>query len=220
MLAKLRDASGAWNGAWWQSQLIWERNVSHPSTNESSSQHGAPAAEARQVLDFWFGQPGDAEYMRSRGLWFKKSVETDALIRNKFGELHTRAAAGACDGWLGSPHGALALIIVLDQFSRNLYRDTARAFACDAQALAHAKAMVAAGADLLLQPIERWFIYMPYEHSESLAEDPALAETPKWAKAHYDIVKRFGRFPHRNALLGRPSTDEETAFLKQPGSSF
>jgi uncharacterized protein (DUF924 family) len=207
--------------------------MSHPSTNDSSSPHSALAAEARQVLDFWFGQPGDAEYMRSRGLWFKKSTETDALIRNKFGELHTRAAAGACDGWLSSPHGALALIIVLDQFSRNLYRNTAQAFACDAQALTHAKAMVAAGADLLLQPIERWFIYMPYEHSESLddqetclrlfsrvAEDPALAETPKWAKAHYDIVKRFGRFPHRNALLGRPSTDEETAFLKQPGSSF
>jgi hypothetical protein len=155
MLAKLREGCGAWilvlrhgcyvpcasrkvSCASWAvqriDQLTWERMMSHPSTNDSSSPHSALAAEARQVLDFWFGQPGDAEYMRSRGLWFKKSTETDALIRNKFGELHTRAAAGACDGWLSSPHGALALIIVLDQFSRNLYRNTAQAFACDAQA--------------------------------------------------------------------------------------
>ena len=142
--------------------------------------------------------------------------------------------AGGCRDWSTSPDGALARIVVLDQFTRNALRGTPRAFAGDAQALAAARQVVARGWDAQLLPIQRPFVYLPFEHAEDLATqrealrlfaglsaaDPTLADYEGYAHAHYDIIERFGRFPHRNAILGRASTREELEFLSQPGSGF
>jgi uncharacterized protein (DUF924 family) len=189
-------------------------------------------ATPQDVLDFWFGAPGAPEHGMAREFWFSKSDATDAAIRARFGADVEAALAGERAEWAGSPHGALALIVLLDQFTRNIYRDTPRAFAGDGQALAAARRLVAAGHDKALSPHERWFVYMPFEHSESLADQEesmrlfgalAQAGTPDglvWARKHHDVIARFGRFPHRNAILGRPSTAEELAFLQQPGSRF
>jgi uncharacterized protein (DUF924 family) len=189
--------------------------------------------QARAVLDFWFGAPTDTHYGQTRSLWFAKSEETDTAIRGAFGALHAQAAQGLCDDWAQIPAGTLALIIVLDQFSRNLYRDQPHAFACDTQALRWARHMVGLGQDQTLLPVQRSFVYLPFEHSENLqdqreslrlfarlADEPKFSDGLVWAQKHYDIVARFGRFPHRNAALGRADTPEETAFLKQPGSRF
>src|SRR5262249_27768599 len=149
------------------------------------------------------------------------------------GALNDAAVAGALTEWEGAPRSALALIIVLDQFSRNLHRDTARAFAGDARALALARRVVAAGWDRELRPIERQFVYLPFQHAEDaaaqaesvrlcrdLTRHPETCDALKWAESHARIVERFGRFPHRNAPLGRTSTPEEIAFLREPGSKF
>jgi uncharacterized protein (DUF924 family) len=185
-----------------------------------------------EVLGFWFGAPGSREHGTVRTLWFTKSDTTDALIRERFRELTERAIAGELDEWATTPRGALALIIVLDQFTRNIHRDTPRAFAGDAKALKIACKLVYSSRDRKLQPLERWFAYMPFEHSERLIdqyesvrlfEDLAsdgVAEPLDWAIKHFNVVKRFGRFPHRNEILGRASTPEEVEFLKEPGSRF
>lgn len=193
-------------------------------------------ATLEDVLHFWFGQPGteEATYAKRRKLWFGKSDQTDQLIRDRFLDLHEQAAAGRLDAWQQTPQGCLALLILLDQFSRNLFRGQARAFAMDAQALALAKQVIAQGWDQELPPIQRIFIYLPLEHSEDLADqersvqlsqtlsqiDPALADVADFALRHQVIIAEFGRFPHRNAILGRESTAAELAFLQQPGSSF
>lgn len=183
----------------------------------------------REVLEFWFGEePGKA-----RGEWFRKDPEFDAGIRRGFGALHERAAQRGLERWRASPEPMLALIVVLDQFSRNLHRGDARAFALDPYARECAVQALARGDDALLLPVKRQFVYLPLEHSENLADQErcvglmrsldAFEETRGlvvWAERHRDIVKRFGRFPHRNAALGRPSTGEESEFLKQPGSGF
>lgn len=179
-------------------------------------------SEAQAVLDFWFEELTPAQ-------WFKKDPELDGTIFQRFGELHARAAQCECYAWRSSAHGRLAEIIVLDQFSRNIYRHDARAFATDALALALAQEAVAAGADAALTSKQRAFLYMPYMHSEStvihelamqLFDQPGLEENFNYEVSHKAIIDRFGRYPHRNALLGRTSSDEELAFLKQPGSSF
>ncbi|NIE68762.1 DUF924 family protein [Burkholderia sp. Ax-1719] len=189
---------------------------------------------AREVLDFWFGVLDSAEYGRERKMWFKKDAAFDALLRERFGALLDAACAGALDGWCATPEGALALVIVLDQFSRNCHRDTPRAFAADERALAIAQAMVANGDDLRLPTVEhRAFAYLPFEHAESAEAQReslrlfgALAEHPQakgyfdYAQRHADVIARFGRFPHRNAQLGRESSEAEAAFLRQPGSRF
>ena len=189
---------------------------------------------AREVLDFWFGAPGTPDYLQPRKAWFSKNPDFDAEIRERFGSRIEAAIAGSLDAWAATPPGALARILLLDQFTRNSWRDTPRAFAGDAQALAAARAMVATGQDLQLPPVQRGFVYLPYEHAEDLAaqdesvrlftalarEAPDQAEDLDYAHRHREIVRRFGRFPHRNAILGRTSTPEELAFLKQPGSSF
>lgn len=186
-------------------------------------------ADACAVLDMWFG---DEDVRRDE--WFRKDAGFDASIRVRFGAVLRAALAGGLVEWDAQPQGALARIVVLDQFTRNAYRDTPRAFAGDALALAAAQAMVAAGADRALTPLQRWFVYLPFEHSEDramqaesmrlfgalAAEHPALADTLDWARKHQVIVDRFGRFPHRNAILGRASTAEEEAFLLEPGSRF
>lgn len=186
------------------------------------------------VLDFWFGPPTDPAHTQSRPQWFRKDPAFDADISRRFGALIDEALRGGLQDWSATPEGTLARILVLDQFTRNTGRDTPRAFAGDAQALALAKALVASGADRTLTGVQRQFAYLPFEHSESLADqdtsirlfaqlgqdEPALAGLLEWAERHRVIVARFGRFPHRNAALGRPSTPEEAAFLLQPGSGF
>lgn len=194
---------------------------------------GEIRADDQRVLDFWFGTPGARGYGAERKEWFVKKPAFDAQIRARFQALHARAHAGACAAWRDNPSSLLALIIVLDQFSRNMYRDTPAAFASDPAALAAARLMIANGWDARLMPAARHFVYLPFEHSEDLAAqeesmrlfaaaavDPDKDEGVDWARKHHDIIRRFGRFPHRNAILGRPSTPEELAFLKQPGSRF
>jgi uncharacterized protein (DUF924 family) len=186
-----------------------------------------------QVLAFWFGEPGAPEQGQPRSLWFTKSEATDALIRNRFAAAVEAALGGQLERWAdGHPRDALALILLLDQFTRNIHRDTARAFAGDARALAVARRLVAEGRDRQLVPLERWFAYLPFEHSEQIADQheslrlfeslarEGLAEPLVWARKHYEVIERFGRYPHRNELLGRPSTAMEIEFLKQPGSRF
>lgn len=195
---------------------------------------GALDTRAREVLDFWFGAPGSAEYGRARKMWFRKDAAFDALLRERFGALLDAACAGELDAWCATPEGALALVIVLDQFSRNCHRGTPRAFAADDKALAVARAMVASGDDLRLPGVEhRAFAYLPFEHAETaeaqreslrlfgeLAKDPQAKGYYDYAVRHADVIARFGRFPHRNAQLGRESTQAEAAFLSQPGSRF
>lgn len=194
-----------------------------------------PTAAAR-VLDFWFlpaGTPGHGGY---RPEWFRKNSVFDEQIRADFGALVDEALAGGLADWEASAEGALARILLLDQFTRNLFRFQARAFAGDAAALAAAMRLVESGRDKNLPPLQRWFVFMPFEHSEALIDqeravalfaglrresgDEVFEIAYDYALRHRAVIERFGRFPHRNALLGRPSTLEELAFLAQPGSAF
>lgn len=195
---------------------------------------GLERADACAVLDCWFGAPDTPTFGHARKLWFSRDKAFDAMLLERFGTLIDAAREGALDSWAATPLGALALVIVLDQFSRNCYRDTPRAFAADHKALRVAQQMVASGADFQLPSAHhRAFAYLPFEHDEALASqqeslrlftqlkaEPGGASYYSSAVRHARIIERFGRFPHRNAQLGRPSTAEETAFLKEPGSSF
>ena len=177
---------------------------------------------AHTVLDFWFKEI-DAKQ------WWTKSAEFDQLIASRFGSLHAAAARCELHPWRETPPGRLAEIIVLDQFSRNMYRDQPQAFACDALALALAQTAVATQADAVLEIQQRAFVYMPYMHSESplihgtaqaLFSQAGLESSLASEQHHKAILDRFGRYPHRNAILGRASTTEELQFLATPGSSF
>ena len=177
---------------------------------------------AHTVLDFWFKEI-DAKQ------WWTKSAEFDQLIASRFGSLHAAAARCELHPWRETPPGRLAEIIVLDQFSRNMYRDQPQAFACDALALALAQTAVATQADAVLEIQQRAFVYMPYMHSESplihgtaqaLFSQAGLESSLASEQHHKAILDRFGRYPHRNAILGRPSTAQELEFLTTPGSSF
>lgn len=193
--------------------------------------------DALAVLDFWFGPSNDPGHALPRAQWFKKDAAFDTQIVQRFGPLIERALLGDIDDWLTrpvEPLPALARVIVLDQFTRNAFRGTARAFAGDGQALQTARALVATGTDRALTGVQRQFAYLPFEHAEDLShqrtsvqlfhqlgqDEPALTGLAEWAQKHLDIVARFGRFPHRNAALGRESTAEEAAFLLTPGSGF
>jgi uncharacterized protein (DUF924 family) len=190
--------------------------------------------DPHDVLDFWFGEPGSAEYGHVRKMWFHKDEAFDALLRERFGALLDAACAGELDAWAATPEGALALVIVLDQFSRNCHRGTPRAFAADERALAIARRLVTSGADRTLPtPQHRVFTYLPFEHAESmdvqreslrlfgeLKAEPDCEGYYDYAVRHADVIERFGRFPHRNAQLGRASSEAELAFLREPGSSF
>ena len=194
----------------------------------------APAvAKPAQVLAFWFG--GDDAVDRR---WFNGGAEFDREIAARFGTTLDAALCGELAGWGVTTDGALALIVVLDQFARNVGRGTPRAFAGDAQALALALAMIASGGDRRLPPLRRWFAYLPLEHAEDLAlqqrsvelferlladagaHREAIAGALDYARRHRDVIARFGRFPHRNEILGRASSGDEAAFLQQPGSRF
>jgi uncharacterized protein (DUF924 family) len=196
---------------------------------------------AIEVLDFWFG-PADAPgHDQPRPAWFKKDDVFDAEIVRRFGPLIDAALLAderdASRDWITHPLQALpalARLLLLDQFTRNVYRGTPRSFAGDGQALHIARALVASGRDRDLSGVQRQFVYLPFEHAEDLShqrtsvqlfqqlasDEPALAGLVDWAQRHHDIVARFGRFPHRNAILGRASTDDELDFLQTPGSGF
>jgi uncharacterized protein (DUF924 family) len=183
---------------------------------------------AVDVLLFWFGPPGERGKPQKR--WFVKSEAFDREIRERFLPLYEEAAAGKLAHLKGTATHCLALILLLDQFPRNMFRGTPRAFATDALALEAARHAVHAGFDRGMLGAERMFTYLPFEHSEVLADQELACELTKplesgldahrYAVLHRDIIRRFGRFPHRNAILGRTSTPEELEFLKRPGSSF
>lgn len=180
-------------------------------------------SEISELLDFWF-----AEGMADK--WFVQDDAFDRDLRARFAGLYARAAAGALDGWMDSARGCVALCILLDQAPRNLFRGDPRAFATDAAARAVTRHAMAQGFDRAVPPAQRLFLYLPLEHSEALADQDlcvtlleGMDGDPRWldyARRHRDIVARFGRFPHRNALLDRETTPEEADFLTQPGSSF
>jgi uncharacterized protein (DUF924 family) len=193
----------------------------------------ADEAAAGDVLAFWFGEAGSPAHGQSRDAWFRKDAAFDEAIRSRFLALHAAAALGEREHWRESPGTLLALVVVLDQFSRNLYRDDPRAFSQDAMALDCAQQMIERGWDATLLPVQRQFAYLPFEHSEdaamqersvalfaSLEAYPETKGLAGWAEKHRVIIRRFGRFPHRNAALGRESTAEEIAFLREPGSRF
>jgi len=183
----------------------------------SVDRHDA-AMGSNEVLEFWFGRDAKS--------WFSKDPLFDAEIRSRFLTLYERAVAGELESWKRASRSCLALVIVLDQFPRNMFRGDARAFAGDERAREAALTILERGWDRGYTPAERDFAYLPFEHSESLADQERSlrlfsgGENAEWARKHYDIVRRFGRFPHRNAALGRESTAAEMEFLKQPGSSF
>lgn len=199
-------------------------------------------SDIEQVLDFWFGAcgPDGALDPQKQKMWFGDGRRHDAAIRGRFGALHARASRGELDeAWTAAPGGYLALIVLLDQISRHVHRDVPAAFAQDAAAQRLATAGLDRRIDRELFPAQRAFFYMPFEHAEDLelqrlgvrcfdglartVAEPHRREYESfldYAQRHLAIVERFGRFPHRNAVLGRPSTPEELAFLKQPGSSF
>ena len=178
--------------------------------------------QAQDILQFWFHALSDQQR-------FAKDDALDAHMRERFGATLQAAARGELFGWRATPLGRLAEIVVLDQFSRNIYRDTPGAFAQDPQALTLAQELVASGQDQTLDLAQRSFAYMPYMHSESLLihtqavqlfAQPGMQGTLFFEKKHQAIIARFGRYPHRNAILGRVSSAEELAFLALPGSSF
>jgi uncharacterized protein (DUF924 family) len=174
--------------------------------------------EASDVLSFWF------ELDRER--WFEKNDALDDEVRRRFLALHEEACRGGLEHWKQHPRGCLALVIIFDQFPRNMFRGAAEAFASDERARACARLIVANGWDEAMTHDERTFAYLPFEHSEAI-EDQELSmrlyegnENYEWARKHWEIIRRFGRFPHRNAALGRVCTLEEAEFLEQPESGF
>ncbi|EAT12570.1 hypothetical protein RED65_06733 [Oceanobacter sp. RED65] len=176
----------------------------------------------QKVWDFWFHELTEEQ-------WFKKDSHIDQIMTQRFKAIHQQAANSELWEWRNTPKGRLAEVLLLDQFSRNIYRDTPNAFASDTLALALAQEAIRNEYHLTLTPQERAFLYMPFMHSESLAiheeaikqfSEPGLENNLKFEKMHKDIIERFGRYPHRNMILGRKSTPEEIEFLKQPGSSF
>lgn len=195
--------------------------------------------EPEDILTFWFGQRDSAEYGHARAFWFKKDEHVDTHIREQFLPIFELAAQGklagqGLPGWEESPRSLLAEVIVLDQFPRNMFRDSPRAFATDALARDRARMSISRRWDARLLPIEAVFLYLPLEHSESLEDQeqsmalftslaerhPGMEGYVDYARRHRGIIARFGRFPHRNAILKRPSTPEEESFLTEPGSRF
>jgi uncharacterized protein (DUF924 family) len=195
-----------------------------------------PSSRALEVLDFWF-LPADAPgHNAYRPEWFTVDPAFDAALQRRFGDLVETALAGGLREWEDSAEGALARILLLDQFPRNIFRDTARAFAGDDDALKLAERLVSSGRDKNLPPIRRWFVFMPFEHSEALIDQErsvalfaglrregqleVFESAYDYAVRHRDVIERFGRFPHRNHALGRRSTFEEATFLGRFGTEL
>jgi uncharacterized protein (DUF924 family) len=190
-----------------------------------------PGHSAEKLLEFWFAPESEPD--RLRDVWFKATPEFDAALAAHFRADYDHAAAGAYESWRAAPQTCLALVLLLDQLPRNLFRNSPRAYATDAAALRAASEAVARGYDHAVAPVQRCFFYLPFEHSESLADQEtgmrlfaALPEHPDKAafveamRDHHETIARFGRFPHRNGILGRPSTAEERDFLRESGSAI
>ena len=188
---------------------------------------------AQDVLDFWFGPIGDPDHANPREAWFEKNDAFDERIRAQFGAAVEEAQAGGLVDWVDDGLGSLGLILMLDQFTRNLYRGSDRSFMADARARELASGVLAAGGEQDFTVVQRVFLYLPFEHSENMEDQhrsmalyrslPDHPERENWidyAHKHFVIIERFGRFPHRNEVMGRVSTDEEVAFLTEPNSSF
>jgi uncharacterized protein (DUF924 family) len=187
----------------------------------------------QDILDFWFGAPDDPAFGEPREAWFKKDDAFDEQIRTRFGGAVDAAIEGGLSDWEDNGQGSLALILLLDQFARNIFRGSDKSFAGDVRTRRVAAAAIEAGIEKDLNISQRVFLYLPYEHSEdmadqhrsmelfnSLPEYEGRANQLDYAQRHFDIVERFGRFPHRNAAVGRNSTAEEIEFLEGPNSSF
>ena len=194
---------------------------------------GEENSHAFPLLDCWFGPPGSPEHDRSRDIWFKADPTFDEELRRRCLGDHEAAATGTRAHWLAAPDTALALVLLLDQLPRNLFRGSPRAYSCDAAARQAAGQALDCGFDRDIAPVRRWFFYLPFEHSEDMADQrrslELFATLPfdddretclRAAQRHYDIIARFGRFPHRNEVLGRRSTAAEVVFLREPGSRF
>ena len=194
---------------------------------------GTVPERAQAVLDFWFGPPGDPERENPRQIWFRSTPEHDDRLRELFLADYERAASGALAAWEAAPESALALVLLLDQIPRNIFRASPRCYATDPAALAVADWALARGFDAALPPAWRKFFYMPFHHSEDLADqrraralaeslpedrdpDPERGGLRRYGQPYIDVIARFGRFPHRNAILGRVSTPDEIAFLAEP----
>ena len=187
-------------------------------------------SEPYEILDFWFGREDEEGYGEFRDEWFQKDEEFDRQIHERFLEDYERAARGEYDHWEEAPESCLALVILLDQFPRNLFRGDARTHATDDKALDVSRRAIHKGLDRELPPFQRHFLYMPFMHSEKvedqersvalfreLAAEEDGPDVTEYAEGHRDIVKRFGRFPHRNGLLGRETTQEEAEFSRAAG---
>ena len=186
-----------------------------------------------EVLDFWFGGLDSPEFGKVQKKWFEKDADFDTEVRSGFLPQYELASSSQLQFWQDSPENCLALILLLDQFPRNMFRETPQAFATDSKALAAAEYAVNNNFDSQLLTVQKWFIYLPFEHSENLEHqqksvelfsnlqgEPDSQSVIDYAIRHLEIIERFGRFPHRNQILGRKTTIEETEFLKQPGSGF
>lgn len=197
----------------------------------SGNKASPPRVQA--LLDFWFGPPGAPDRETHRDIWFKSTADHDATLRRLFLADYEQAACGALVAWEESYESAVALVILLDQIPRNIFRGTPRTYATDEAARAVADRAIEKGFDAMVPPAWRKFFYMPLHHSENaddqrrsiellqaVPNDPARAENTRYARRYLDIIERFGRFPHRNAVLGRVSTPEEIAFLDEPESQL
>jgi uncharacterized protein (DUF924 family) len=197
-----------------------------------SSEVGPATAKPEEILDFWFGGQGEPGYGEFREAWFRKDPEFDQRVRERFETLYETAASGELDDWKDEARSCLALVILLDQFPRNMFRGDPRSYATDRKAQETAGYAVDRAFDRELPEFQRMFLYMPFMHSEDLEHQrrsvelfrrlggEGEADPSYYAVRHMEIVERFGRFPHRNEVLGRRTTPEEAEFLTQPGSSF
>ena len=190
-------------------------------------------ARAQAILNFWFGAPDTPEYLGPRSIWFKKNERFDSEIRAKHLGDYETAREGGHDDWREAAPSSLALVVTLDQFPRNMFRDDPQAFATDEKALQSAQDAIEKGFDKEALPHQRIFYYLPFEHSEDILMQERcliLIDTmPEfdlksgyydYALRHHKIIERFGRFPHRNAVLGRENTEDEREYLSQPGAGF
>ena len=208
--------------------IAWQLGVAGHTESQNMSR-------LEEILSFWFAELRDdqAYYQERRQLWFTHNSQFDQEIRDRFTRDYQAAAERQLMGWKEMPWAGLALVILLDQFPRNMFRDDPRAFATDSLAREVATSLMQRGDDQLLLPVERMFVYLPFMHSEDLthqqqsivlfqqlAQQRDYLDSVAYAIRHKEIIERFGRFPHRNAILGRLSTPEEVEFLQRPGSLF
>jgi len=208
------------------------RQENAPLVSDSDPSTGLPE-RAKALLDAWFGPPGDPERDQQRKIWFKGTAEFDASLRAAFLADYEAAAAGELRSWEALPEGALALVLLLDQIPRNIFRGTSHAYATDAAARAVADRALEQGFDRLVPPVWRLFFYMPFHHSEDIADQrrsvalfDTLPRNPdrrrslrRYGRPYIEVIERFGRFPHRNKILGRESTPDEIDFLAERDKS-